>query len=61
MGKNINKFFSKISYHIELITILFITFAMGITYGIMEAKWINTDILDLRVLGHWSYYHVGLL
>lgn len=61
MKNKINQILSKLSYHIELLTILFIVFAIGITYGIIEAKWIDTSILDLQILGRWSYYHVGLL
>lgn len=58
MLKNI---INKFSYEIELITILFAVLAMGSTYGVIEAKWIPTDQMDLPIMGRWSYYHVGLL
>lgn len=58
MLKNI---INKFSYEIELVTILFAVLAMGSTYGVIEAKWIPTDQMDLPIMGRWSYYHVGLL
>jgi len=51
----------KISYKIELISNLVIILAVGVTYGIIEAKWIPTDKLSLPLLGRFSYYHIGLL
>jgi hypothetical protein len=50
----------KFRYEIEMLSQLLIVFAAGIIYGILEALYINTDIVDLRIFGRWSYYHVGL-
>ena len=53
-------FFRKFRYEIEMLSQLLVVFAAGIIYGIMEAKYINTEIVDLRIFGRWSYYHIGL-
>jgi len=53
--------FRKLAYRVELISLLIVILAVGITYGIIEAKWIPTDEMSLPLLGRFSYYHVWLL
>jgi hypothetical protein len=55
------KLASKLEYEIELTSELGATFAAGIDYGIIEAKWIPTELLGLPIFGRFSYYHVALL
>lgn len=55
------RLWKKLNYEIELVSQLFVVFVAATTFGIMEGKWINTDILLLPVLGRFAYYHVGLL
>ena len=51
----------KLSYQIELVTQLVVVISAGAIYGVMESKFIKTEAFDLPVMGHFSYYHVGLL
>jgi hypothetical protein len=53
--------FNKISYNIELISILLIVLLAGSIYGVIEALYIPTDSMELPIFGRFSYYHVGLL
>ena len=52
-------------YPLEVISLLLLVFAAGITYGILEADFINTDTGNFRAIpwtgGHFAYYHLCLL
>jgi hypothetical protein len=54
-----------VTYEIELITLLLLVFASGITYGILEAIYIPTDTMNAKTIpftgGHVAYYHLCLL
>jgi hypothetical protein len=57
--------FAKISYEIEMFSQLLVVVAAGAIYGVIEAKWIPTSEGTFQampgILGHWSYYHLGLV
>jgi hypothetical protein len=59
------RFLAKLSYEIELVTLLLLVFASGITYGVLEAIYINTDAGNFKTMpltgGHFAYYHLCLL
>lgn len=60
MGK-LNTIINKLEYQIELVSQLATVIAFATIYGIIEAKFIPTDKMELPLLGRFSYYHVGLL
>jgi hypothetical protein len=59
------KLLRKLNYEIELVTLLMLVCASAVTYGILEAKWINTDTGNFATIpwtgGHFAYYHLCLL
>jgi hypothetical protein len=61
----VSRLWTKLSYEIELVTLLLLVFAAGTTYGILEAVYINTDGGNFKTIpwtgGHFAYYHLCLL
>jgi hypothetical protein len=54
-----------LTYEIELVTLLMLVLASGITYGILEALYIPTGTMNAKPIpgtgGHFAYYHLCLL
>ena len=54
-----------LAYEIELVTLLLLVVTSGVTYGILEALYINTDAGNFKTmpgpLHHFAYYHLCLL
>jgi hypothetical protein len=57
--------FRRIAYEIELVTLMLLVVASGVTYGILEVVYIPTDTMQAKVIpgtgGHVAYYHLCLL
>lgn len=54
-----------LAYECELVALLLLVLISGISYGILEAKYINTDAGNFKTIpwtgGHFAYYHLLLL
>jgi hypothetical protein len=54
----------RLQYECELITLILLVLISGISYGILEAIYIPTDIMQAKVIpwtgGHVAYYHLCL-
>jgi hypothetical protein len=64
-GLMLAKLRATLSYEIELVTLLLLVLASGVTYGILEALYVPTDTMKAKVIpwtaGHVAYYHLCLL
>ena len=53
-----------LQYECELITLLLLVIISGVSYGILEATYINTDAGNFKTIpwtgGHFAYYHLLL-